>query len=448
MAAVSEAAPTPGLLERSEPLYDKLSPGPGRSAREVASSQRARLHGAMIEIVGRRGYSEVTVRELSRLAGVSTGTFYAHFKDKDECLLRTYDLVVHRATTAIVATQSGERDQRQRLRQAFAAFAREVARRPQAACLALVEPYGVGPAAVERMLRTDCLFEKLLSQSLARTPETPAVPPLVVKGIVGGVSRVARARLLSGHENELPALSDELTRWVLSFRDDAAGRLNQLDGQCARIGSLYQSAQARQDVGPVVHEDDRALILVAVAKLAASQGYAQLTVPRIRSAAGVSRRSFDAHFDGVEDCFLAALELRTTNALEKAATVGPNGGWASNIHMTIACLCAQIAIDPLLASIAFADISASGAAGLRCRERVITGISESFAASEGKGGSPDALAAEASVAAIWTILHHYVTSGRTRELPRLVPTLSYLALAPTVGAGAATEAIFRGRKQH
>jgi len=401
----------------------------------------------MIEIVGRRGYREVTVRELSRLANVSTGTFYAHFKDKDECLLRTYDLVVRRATEQIVSAQSGERDQRQRLHRAFAAFAWEVARRPQAARLALVEPYAVGPPAEARMRQAECLFERMLSQSLTGKSETSAASPLIVKGIMAGVNRVARARLLSGREKDLPALSDELTRWVLSFRDDARGRLKQLGGQRARIGSLYRSAQARREESRAEPEDDRALILIAVTKLAASEGYGHLTVPRIRSAAGVPRRSFDAHFDGVEDCFRAALELRTTSALENAAAVGLTKDWASNVHTTIACLCAQIVSDPLLANIAFADISASGPAGLRCRERTITGIAEYFAASGSQGVGPEALSAEASVAAIWSILHHYVTSGRKRELSWLVPTLSYLALAPTVGAGAAVEAIFREQQR-
>src|SRR5690349_23301030 len=37
----------------------------------------------------------------------------------------------------------------------------------------------------------------------------------------------------------------------------------------------------------------------ATARLASKEGYATLTVPRVRAAAGVSRRSFDTYFEGV-----------------------------------------------------------------------------------------------------------------------------------------------------
>jgi hypothetical protein len=54
---------------------------------------------------------------------------------------------------------------------------------------------------------------------------------------------------------------------------------------------------------------------------------------------------------------------------------------------------------------------------------------------------PTALAAEASVGAVWAVLHHYATTGRVAELPKLAATVSYLVLAPAIGAERAVEAI-------
>lgn len=55
----------------SRALYGKLRPGPGRPPSKVAAHQRARIQGATIELVAERGYAEVTLRRLTRLAGVS-----------------------------------------------------------------------------------------------------------------------------------------------------------------------------------------------------------------------------------------------------------------------------------------------------------------------------------------------------------------------------------------
>jgi AcrR family transcriptional regulator len=75
--------------------YPKLRPGPPGSAQEsVASNQRARLYGAMTEVVATRGYEASTVGELCALAGVSKRTLYERFPGgKQECFLATYDIV-------------------------------------------------------------------------------------------------------------------------------------------------------------------------------------------------------------------------------------------------------------------------------------------------------------------------------------------------------------------
>ena len=124
-------------------MPDKLHPGPGMAASDVAAHQSARIHRAMIEIVADQGYEAVKVRELVHLAGVSSAAFYKHFKDKEDCFLRTHDLVVRRATRRIISSQEGEEDWRTRPRLVFEAFARELKDDPGAAYLVLVEAYAV-----------------------------------------------------------------------------------------------------------------------------------------------------------------------------------------------------------------------------------------------------------------------------------------------------------------
>ena len=59
--------------------------------------------------------------------------------------------------------------------------------------------------------------------------------------------------------------------------------------------------------------------------------------------------------------------------------------------------------------------------------------------------APD-LMIEASAGAVYGILYEGVWKGKTADLPRLAPYLTYFALAPFIGAEEACEiAISRGR---
>ena len=106
---LSEAARDRGAVSvarrREGALYPKLRPGPNSFAPEtVASNQRARLYGAMIELVANRSYEASAVAELCGLAGVSKRTLYERFPGgKRQCFLATYDIVVRRAETHILA---------------------------------------------------------------------------------------------------------------------------------------------------------------------------------------------------------------------------------------------------------------------------------------------------------------------------------------------------------
>jgi AcrR family transcriptional regulator len=198
-------------------LYAKLRPGPHPSTEEsVASNQRARLYGAMIELVAARGYEASPVAELCALAGVSKRTLYERFPGgKQQCFLATYDIVVRRAETHIL--DAGRcalegivgADPVERLRALAEAFAREVAACPNAARLVLVEASDAGPAALAYTERTRRLVEGVICWSLRAGCDMPASSRLTVKRIVVLGARVVRASLRDGRTAELSGeLSD------------------------------------------------------------------------------------------------------------------------------------------------------------------------------------------------------------------------------------------------
>jgi AcrR family transcriptional regulator len=434
----SQAAPSSGsTTEKSQDGFShpKLKPGPGRSPGEVASHQRARLQSALIELVTKSGYDSVTVRDLVRRAGVSKRDYYKHFDDKESCFLSTYDLIARQSVRGILAATLSESDWRERLQVGFATLGSQVEEHPESARLVLVDAFDAGTGALERTENTTGLFEALIEKSLTGAARGTHLPPLVVKGIVTGVSRIARSRLLDGRKGGLGSDASELLDWTLTLCDEAATGLLALNGEMPPSSSL-----GGEEALP--REDERALILAAAAKSIAGEACQELTVAGIRAVAGVSKQGFQKHFEGASECFLAAIDALGTRTLAEATPDSPgSGGWAATVHRTIAALCSQLARDPLLAKLAFLEVFAPSSMPARWRGDLVAKLALLLRREAKPGQRPSELASEASVGAIWGVIHHFVATDRTKCLPRVATTLSYLALAPAVGGLAAYESI-------
>jgi hypothetical protein len=91
--------------------------------------------------------------------------------------------------------------------------------------------------------------------------------------------------------------------------------------------------------------------------------------------------------------------------------------------------------------LAFVEVFAPGTEGVRLRVSVIAEVAERLRASATAEQRPSELAAEASVGAIWAVIHHHVTHGAVGRLPRIAPQLSFMALAPVLDAQEAVNAI-------
>jgi AcrR family transcriptional regulator len=408
------------------------------AARDVAAHQLARIHNATIGIVAEQGYAGLKVRDVVSYAEVSTRAFYELFAGKEDCFQRTYDLISRRATRRILAAQAGERDWRRRLQLVFEEFLRGLEQRPEDAHLTLVEAYRAGDASREQSLRAERTFEGMLAEALARAPGGVAVPPLVVEGMVAGIASVSRNCLVEGRLADLSEASGELIEWAMSYPDRAAGQLEKLDRQSIWRDTTLEPLPDGEG-GQWAATGDRALILKAVAELAGNTGYESLTAARIRSSAHVSRKKFTAHFDDVEDCYLAALEQDAGAAMAQAARAqAAASSREGGVYRAIAALSSQIASDKFLARIFLADDFPPGLEGRRSRRRLIEAVTELLSSPEAT--LPPGFAAAASAGAVWSVFHRHTLRGRAVGR-QTAATLSYLALAPAVGAPAAVAAI-------
>jgi AcrR family transcriptional regulator len=413
-------------------LFRKLKPGPGHGPEEVFADQRARLQGAMVELVAEHGYPGVTVRGLTRAAGVSSRTFYKHFENAGGCFASTYESLMGcglgRASTSLEAGGDWERNVQEGLRSVLQGLADH----PKAGHLALVDSFAAGPATQGQTLAAIREFEQLLTATLAAAPGQAAVPHRVVQGMVDGAMRVARARLLAGRAAELPGIADELGCWIVSLRcayalgrEDRAG-----PGDAERPGEQGQrnglAVEPRKRIG-----DERGRILSAAARLAAGDGYRAMTVPRVRAEAGVSRRDFDTHFADLDECFLEAIEALTVAAVARAErrALGARSR-AQGVYRATVALCGEIARYSALAQLGFIDIFAPGRAGLMRRERLVGLGAERLRRLPAAENRPSELAAEASMAAAWRIVQVEIVAGRGRELVQVAPLVAHVLLAP------------------
>jgi AcrR family transcriptional regulator len=285
----------------------------------------------------------------------------------------------------------------------------------------------------------------MFAQSFARAPGGMVVPPMVVEGMMAGVAGVARARLLSGREAELTHLNEEMEDWMLSHPGSSADELAHLDLQLVwrdtRLQPLISpSSSGEGEAWPKT--GDRALLLASVAELNSTNGYSTLTATSISRDAGLPRAIFKSHFDGVEECFVAAMEQRAGETLAQAAraqTAGRN--WPGGMYRAISAICDQLISDPLLTGVCLAETFEPDSNGSRSRAQLIGTVAELLNDSAPMADQPSALFGEASTSAVWALFHHHLIRALPSSSPQIAATLAFMALAPVIGAPAAVAAI-------
>ena len=423
-------------------MFRKLRSGPGSSPEDVSVNQRARIEGAMVELVGEIGYSDVGVRGLVVRAGVSSRAFYKHFDSLEECFISSYESVMecslgHASTPSVAGV-----DWRAGLQAGVGAMVQDFSDNPTAAQFALVESYTAGPSVLEQRRPAMQDFEQFLVNTFANAPGQSVIPFRIVEGISAGIMRVMRTKLLAGRIAELPAVVDELTDWSLSFGDakevtwGASGQRPINSGQF-RSEEECRDRNVRGAIGNV-----KGRILTAAAKLSTRDGYATLTVPGIRREAGVSRRNFNAHFADVDACFLEAVETLTVTAASHAeGEARYTSNWARGVYQTSVGFCAAVARSPILAQLAFIEVFAPGRGGLDCREQLITRFAGRMRETAPPDQRPSELAAEASMAAAWRMIQTGIAVDGRRQLAQIAPAVAYVLLVPGVGARSAAEAL-------
>jgi AcrR family transcriptional regulator len=388
----------------------------------------------MVKLAAERGYDHVTLRDLTGVAKVSSRALYEHFGGKEDCFLRTHELVVRSAARRIAAAQANEQDWQERLSLAFRAFALELEREPSAARFALIEAYAAGSAAREQAKRVERTVESILSDSFRRAPDGVVLPPFVMEGIVAGIVGFVRGKILSTKTSLPPALADDLLEWVLRCRVHIAEfilpSLASKNFRAPANGSLSSSSgEDKTELRSCMA--DRDLIFAAVAKIVCSEAASPITVDRICSAAGLSRRKFNTHFKGLNDCLLAVADQRVSEVVARALEDREAAvTWEEGIYAAMTTICKEVAADPALARLCFTEGLLTGVKGLSALALVSNGLARLISPSNLSHGIALTVSIEATASMICGIISFRVRAGYAGRVPCLASELAVLAFIP------------------
>ncbi len=431
----------------------------GSVAREQARlRQRVRLALAMIDAVGADGYRATRVADVIKRAGVSRKTFYENFENKRDCLLFTFDVIAAELARRLDEAFRESDGWRERIESAIGALFSSAIENPGALRLSLLEITAIGPPGIERRERSMKRYERFLQDALTLAPGEGKVPDTVMKAIIGGFYRVLTRRVQGEDADELLELIPDLTRWAESYYPAPPALLAEpkrlpraqraaiaLDGGRAPgtlaphplLGGRRGLPRGDQNVSrSFVVENQRARILDAVTNLVASESYGALKVEEIAERAAVSLVAFYEHYADKEDAFLVAYEIGHGKALASVERAyAAQEDWRLAIRAGIGALFRFLATEPAFAHIALLDAMI---ATPRTAERSHHGISALArllvpGREQTRGQAPPDVTVEAIAGGLFELGLHYALAGRIAELPELIPTATYIALAPFVG---------------
>jgi AcrR family transcriptional regulator len=448
-----DARPELAASAHSRERYRRLPRGVhGLDPELVRDDQRERLQSALIELIDEKGYQAVRIVDLARLARVSQPTFYGLYKNKEDLFIATYDRLLARAASTVIAAYDRRMPAGERLLTALRAFAGLAADDPQGMSLFLLGAFGAGPNALRHRRHGVEELEARIRASRDRTAPR-STPDLTVKFVIGGIREVTASRLRRRQARDLPGLADQLAEWAACYpseppdslvaktRRRRSSKATSLDSERAR------RAQGRLPSGrsaipkQLVTKSQRERIVDATAAIVAEKGLAKLTIPEIARRANVSHQTFYEMYPSKHDAFLGAQKVGMHQALHVTidAYNQYEESWPLAVTAGLRALIDYLSSEPAHAHLSVVDTFAASPEALEIRDKALA----AFAAYLRRGYelAPDAprIAPEAIVGGIWQVLHHYIANDRVADLPGVAPQIIYFSLTPFLGPEPAAE---------
>lgn len=169
----------------------------------VAAGQRERILAAAERLIAEKGCAGATIEAIVKAAGVSSVTFYEHFRDKEECLVAAFDRAVEELRAELREAVPEGATQPDRVRAGLGALLTAVDAEPDRARLCFVEAQKGGP-------RMRARYDAALDEAASELDD-----PLA-QAIAGGLAWLLRERLELGGGGSVQDLLPRMAEVVLA----------------------------------------------------------------------------------------------------------------------------------------------------------------------------------------------------------------------------------------
>jgi AcrR family transcriptional regulator len=200
----------------------------GKSAPERNAARRARLLKAMFDIVGTRGYAELTVERLCARANVSTRDFYKQYEGKEAAFTDLYDCLLgqsNRRLRAALADSAG-RPLGDRIPAAIVAYLTPMFADLRAARIAFIEVVGLSARIEETRLRNRERLIRLIeaegTAAAARGEVTDRDFRFAATALVGSAATLAHDWMLRDARPPIEQLEGQLAALAVTLLTKAA----------------------------------------------------------------------------------------------------------------------------------------------------------------------------------------------------------------------------------
>src|SRR4051812_32408579 len=174
--------------------------------------RRGRILRALAVCMAEKGYRATTMSDIARVGQVSKSVVYAHFRDKEQCLLELYSRATDAALETVRQAQAAARAAglpwRERVRSGVTAYLEVLATGPALAWAALVEVQAAGLPALA--LRRDVVnrYVDLLADAAdelhqLHPDEVRRLRRELLVAAVGGINELLLARVERGEADRL-----------------------------------------------------------------------------------------------------------------------------------------------------------------------------------------------------------------------------------------------------
>lgn len=169
----------------------------------IAGDQRERLLDATEALIAEKGAARTTIEAIAKAAGVSTVTFYEHFRDKDECFVAAFERAVEGLRAEVSGALPANAPRAECIRAALEALLAAVDAEPARARLCFVEAQQGGPRMAAR-------YDAALDQVATELGDS------LGQAIAGGLAWLLRERLELGGGRSVRALLLQMTEVILA----------------------------------------------------------------------------------------------------------------------------------------------------------------------------------------------------------------------------------------